>query len=255
MCTVILRVPEVASDPVRMLAVRDEDPDRPWQPLGAWWPETHPGVVGVRDLRAGGAWLAAEQATGRIGVLLNRQSPPLPDGVTAVTRGTIALDAVDGVEIRPTVAVQGFNLVSIAPDGVRVVMWDGVERRELPVGPGTHMIAHDDLDDPRTARIVAWHGAFAAASTDDAQPHGGTRTVGGPDAPAWAGEWLEILARSGELEPTDERAIVRDNRPLGYPTQSTLLCVASAGPGGVEVEYGEFAHPGLWNDMRLRPPV
>ena len=38
MCTVILRVPSVSGRPVRMLAVRDEDPSRPWQPLGAWWP-------------------------------------------------------------------------------------------------------------------------------------------------------------------------------------------------------------------------
>src|SRR5690606_4917677 len=69
MCTVIIRV---GAGEVRLLAIRDEDPERPWQPLGASWPETHPGVVGVRDVRAGGAWLAADPARRRLAVLLNR---------------------------------------------------------------------------------------------------------------------------------------------------------------------------------------
>ncbi|PNA34677.1 NRDE family protein, partial [Pseudomonas sp. MPR-AND1A] len=59
MCTVIVRVPDDPRHPTRVLAVRDEDPEREWNPLGDWWPEAHPGVIGVRDVRAGGAWLAA----------------------------------------------------------------------------------------------------------------------------------------------------------------------------------------------------
>jgi uncharacterized protein with NRDE domain len=55
-----------------VLAIRDEDPDRPWSPLGRWWPESHGGVIGVRDVRAGGAWLAADPGAGRLAVLLNR---------------------------------------------------------------------------------------------------------------------------------------------------------------------------------------
>ena len=54
MCTVIVHVPEDSTAAIRVLAVRDEDPARAWDPLGAWWPEL-PGVVGVRDTRAGGA--------------------------------------------------------------------------------------------------------------------------------------------------------------------------------------------------------
>ena len=69
MCTVVVRVPEPDGGPVRLLAVRDEDPARPWRPLGPWWPE-HPGVRGVRDDLAGGAWLAADDK--RLAVLLNR---------------------------------------------------------------------------------------------------------------------------------------------------------------------------------------
>src|SRR5690606_34070835 len=69
MCTVILEVPDDPAGHTRLLAVRDEMPDRPWDPPGFWWPEL-PGVRGVRDRQAGGAWLAAKGAS--FSVILNR---------------------------------------------------------------------------------------------------------------------------------------------------------------------------------------
>lgn len=233
MCTVIVRVPAVPGEPVRMLAVRDEDPARAWQPLGEWWPE-QPGVVGVRDVRAGGAWLAADAAAGRLAVLLNRESPPVPPGVAQVSRGGIVLDAVAGRLPHPTPAVLGFNLVSVDTAGVRVTMWDGESLRSVPVPPGTHMIAHHDLDDARSPRIVAWRDAFAAAAAD---------------------EWMSVLARSAQLDPGDDRAIIRDNNAHGYPTQSLLLCTASVAQRAVEVRYAELDRPGEWNPVTLVGPV
>lgn len=237
-CTVIMRVPVAPDEPVRMLAVRDEDPARTWQPLGQSWPD-RPSVVGVRDLRAGGAWLAADAADRRLAVLLNRASPPVPDGVAPVSRGGIVLDAVAGRMPHPDAAVLGFNLVTAAPGGVLVTTWDGRSMRSVTVPAGVHMIAHDDLDDPRTARITAWHDAFVeAAASDD-----------------WERAWLDVLARSARLGPDDDRAIIRDNRAHGYPTQSLLLCTASVGPDGVDVKYGELARPGMWNEVALAGPV
>ncbi|QAY60146.1 hypothetical protein ET475_09180 [Microbacterium protaetiae] len=233
MCTVIVRVPAAADEPVRMLAVRDEDPARPWQPLGEWWPE-QPEVIGVRDVRAGGAWLAADAADGTLAVLLNRESPPVPEGMTQISRGGIVLDAVAGRLPHPTPAVLGFNLVTVDEAGVRVMMWDGASVRTVPVPPGTHMIAHHDLDDVRSPRIVAWRDAFAAADAD---------------------EWMSVLERSAQLEPSDDRAIIRDNNAHGYPTQSLLLCTALVGPSGVDVRYAELARPGQWNPVRLAGPV
>lgn len=233
MCTVIVRVPAASGAPVRMLAVRDEDPDRPWQPLGAWWPET-PGVVGVRDVRAGGAWLAADAAAGRLAVLLNRPSPPVPDGMTRVSRGGIVLDAVAGRTPRPTAAVLGFNLVVVEPAAVRIVTWDGVSRTQTRVAPGTHMIAHHDLDDVRSPRIVRWRDAFAETDPD---------------------EWMSQLARTARLDPSDDRAIVRDNNAHGYPTKSLLVCTAAVGPAGVDVAYAAFDRPGVWNPVTLAGPL
>ncbi len=239
MCTVIVHVPADAQGPTRLLAVRDEDPARAWDPLGPWWPQQHPGVVGVRDARAGGAWLAADPAAQRVAVILNRadllEEDALGKGGIG-SRGHIVLDAVAGVPVADAPRTHGFNLVEATPDGVRVTMWNGAAVRSLDLAPGIHMIAHDDVDDPETARIIAWRDAFPAP---------------GPDDERWWTGWLDVLERTAELDPTDERAIVRDNRPYGYPTLSLLMCAASVSRDGVDVVYGEFDEPGEWNRPAL----
>lgn len=201
----------------RVLAVRDEDPDRPWDDLGAWWPETYPGVIGIRDRRAGGAWLAYDPATARLAVLLNR-ADVLADDLES--RGSLVLESVVG---RSPVAphTHGFNLVEVTASGVRVISWDGAELRTTDVAPGVHMIAHDDLDDPATARIAAWLPRFAATPAD---------------------AWTTLLAETAHLGPDDDRAIIRDNRTHGYPTQSLLFVTAD----GTDVASTVLDRPGHW---------
>ena len=231
MCTVIVHVPETPGAPRRLLAVRDEDPARAWDPLGAWWPES-PDVVGVRDRRAGGAWLAADPAAGRIAVILNRADIG-PDGDAPLeSRGRIVLDAVGGAALETPPHTHGFNLVELTATGATVTMWDGDALRRVELAPGIHMIAHDDVDDPATARIAAWRDAFDAPETVGEE---------------WRERWLDTLERTSAVGPVDDRAIVRDNRPFGYPTLSLLVCTASVGASGVDVRYGEFAEPGVWN--------
>jgi hypothetical protein len=241
MCTVIIQVGESPSDPIRILAIRDEDPARPWNPLGPWWPDTHEGVVGVRDVRAGGAWLAADPATRRLAVLLNRKDHSERDESELVSRGTIVLGSVAGERLPASPPTHGFNLVEVVPGGVRVTMWDGVALRSEALPPGTHMIAHDDVDDAATPRIAYWLDEFRRTPLGDS------------GSPSWWEPWMTVLGRSGELTPTDDRAIVRDNRPLGYPTLSTLICVAELSDTALEVHYGEFDHPGEWNTVSLTP--
>jgi len=236
MCTVIVHVPEDPAAATRLLAVRDEDPARAWDPLGPWWPDAHPGVVGVRDSRAGGAWLAADPAAGRLAVVLNRAELSDIDPAELGSRGHVVLDAVAGASPGERPRVNGFNLVEVDAEGARVSMWDGDALRVQHLAPGIHMVAHDDVDDPATARIVAWRDAFSAPE----------------DGPKWWLPWLDALERTAALDPTDERAIVRDNRPYGYPTLSLLVTAASVSPDGVEVVYGEFDEPGSWNRVELR---
>ncbi|MGD7732222.1 NRDE family protein [Propionibacteriaceae bacterium G57] len=234
MCTVVIRVPEPGAGPIRMLAVRDEDPGRPWRPLGSWWPD-HPGVQGVMDELAGGAWLAADDE--RLAVLLNRAGGA--EGPVFTSRGTLVLDSVAGRPLPDPLTTLGFNLVEVSADGARVTSWHGGAPQVVDLAPGTHMIAHDDVDDPSTARIAAWLDAFAAAPTDDPHHNGEGN---------WWDEWLAVLARTTSVGPLDDRAIIRDNRVHGYPTLSLLVSVASVGVGGVEVAMRTLAEPGQWNE-------
>ena len=182
MCTVVIRVPESAAEPTRVLAIRDEDPERPWNPLGRWWPEPHDGVVGVRDVRAGGAWLAADPETGRLAVLLNRADETQRPESELQSRGGIVLDSVAGHSPAAEPATHGFNLVEVEGARARVLTWDGVALRTTDLAPGTHMIAHDDVDDTGTPRIARWLGEFQSA------------------APAsegrWWMPWVDVLRRS-----------------------------------------------------------
>lgn len=237
MCTVVIRVPEAATEPTRVLAIRDEDPSRPWNPLGPWWPEAHNGVVGVRDARAGGAWLAADPESRRLSVLLNRADVSTRPEPELVSRGGIVLDSVAGTSPAGEPATHGFNLVEVDREGARITTWDGASLNTRHLSPGTHMIAHDDVDDAATPRIAAWLADFRA-------------TEPAPEGEWWM-PWLDILRRSAQLDPTDDRAIIRDNRPYGYPTLSLLACVASISSDALEVHYGELDRPGHWGGLDL----
>ncbi|WP_345751397.1 NRDE family protein [Microbacterium rhizophilus] len=249
MCTVVIRVPEPgSSEPVRLLAVRDEDPQRPWNPLGEWWPD-RPGLVGVQDRVAGGAWLAAQGP--RLAVLLNRAGEP--SGVRAEeveSRGGIVLASVAGTSPEGAPRTLGFNLVEVdgtsAGAEVAVTAWDGVALRRETLAPGTHMLAHDDVDDATTPRIAAWHHSFEDTAFADAP--GGVDDEWG-DGPEWWEPWIRVLGDSAMLDPSDDRAIIRDNHAHGYPTVSLLACVAEIRPDGSDVHYAQLERPGHWNAL------
>lgn len=229
-------MPPSPGRPIRVLAIRDEDPDRPWSPLGRWWPESHGGVIGVRDVRAGGAWLAADPDAGRLAVLLNRADVSSTPESQLVSRGGLALDSVAG-RSPENPRTHGFNLVEVQGVRAHVVSWDGIRIDATELSPGTHMVAHDGVDDPSTPRIARWLDDFAAAEL--------------PDGDRWWAPWIGVLARSTALESVDDRALIRDNRPHGYPTQSLLMCVASVSEGAVDVHYRALSEPGHWDDAEF----
>ncbi|MGO3146198.1 MAG: NRDE family protein [Leucobacter sp.] len=232
MCTAVIEVPRDPSGATRILAVRDEDPNRPWDPPGIWWPDTHPGVIGVRDRLANGAWLAAAPSRGIFAVLLNRApddgvQPQFSDHVHGphplLSRGALVLASAQGETVSDRPGTGHFNLVEVHGSGAQVTSWGGQQVVRTPLAPGVHMIAHQNVDDPSTARIERWLPEFQALA-------------GLPDA-KWREEWIALLDRTNELHPDDDRAIIRDNRVHGYPTQSLLVCTAevrggSSGSGG-----------------------
>lgn len=232
MCTAIIEVPLEPSKVTRVLAVRDEDPNRPWDPPGEWWHDALPGVIGVRDRLANGAWLAAAPARGRLAVLLNRAvddgttphfSHATPATTGLMSRGSLVLASTQGRQVADHPGTAGFNLVEVRGTTSTITSWDGRRLTHTPLEPGVHMIAHQDVDDVRTERIDRWLPEFQALA-------------GLPDG-QWREAWLALLERTRELSPEDDRAIVRDNRVHGYPTQSLLVCTAEVGARKVGLEY------------------
>lgn len=124
---------------------------------------------------------------------------------------------------------------STSPSAGVLSMLKGPESLDLEGSPLPREVGLD----PRTARITAWADAFTAASTSAVA-----------DGHWWDG-WLAVLARSSERDPEDDRAIIRDNRPHGYPTLSLLVSVASLSSDGVEVRMAALDEPGRWNDLTL----
>lgn len=232
MCTVIVRVPAHQSQSTRVLAIRDEDPTRPWHPLGPWWSD-RPGVVGVRDARAGGAWLATSSEAGRLAVLLNVGGPTSKPGLAS--RGEVVLDAVSDRIPKTPSRTQPYSLVSATGSEVTLTLSDGEDLETHRLPPGVHMLVNSATpNDNSFARVRRWLGEFRRTAPD------------GDDAD-WFAPWLEVLARSAALPSTDDAAIIRDNRPWGIPTLSLLFCTATVTDARVDADYVELARPGHWD--------
>ena len=232
MCTVVIEVPGDQATPIRLLAVRDEDPTRAWDPPGQWWPRNFPNTWGVRDRRANGAWLAYANQPGRLAVVLNRAAEVVEPSAGFTSRGTLVLDTIAGSVLQNPPSTPAFTLLDVHGGTAATVSWDGISLRRKLLAPGVHMIAHHDVNDQASPRIARWLPEFQALA-------------GTPDD-AWREAWLELLARSAELGPDDDRAIVRDNTAHGYPTLSLLACLAEIDESGVALGWAEFDPPGTW---------
>ena len=78
-----------------LAANRDEYLDRPTAPL-AWWPNTS--IVGGRDLRAGGSWMAVSRG-GRFAAVTNFRLGNAVVDPNAKSRGHLVLHVLNGVSV------------------------------------------------------------------------------------------------------------------------------------------------------------
>ncbi|SEL97071.1 NRDE family protein [Nonomuraea pusilla] len=167
MCTLVVRT----GPPLTLLGVRDEITDRPWEGAGEHWPE-YPGVIGGRDLKAGGTWLAVLPAARRAAALLNAYGAAAPEAVRR-SRGDLALRAVAAGTF-PDVDLtryDPFHLVLAGPSGARLHTWDGERLAATALPDGTSMVVNSGLD-PAHPRVQAHLPRFAAAAGWDALPEG-----------------------------------------------------------------------------------
>ncbi len=172
MCTLALYLRVFPEFPVVVAANRDEYLTRPAAPPVLLC--ERPRVVGGKDLKAGGTWLAINEY-GIIAGLLNRRSDTLPDPERR-SRGLLCLDALRHRSVdealRFVVAqdperYNPFNLLLASRQEAAVAHNRQGRIDATMLAPGTHLLTNLDVDDFECPRISRSFDRFAALA---AQP-------------------------------------------------------------------------------------
>jgi Transport and Golgi organisation 2 len=254
MCTAILSIEPGA--PVLLAGIRDEFTGRAWEPPARHWPE-YPGVIGGRDLVAGGTWLAVAPAARRVSTVLNGRGRAAPADRRR-SRGVLPLHAAAEGKLVPgdLAAFDPFLLISAEPDGAVLWAWDGEQLTERELGPGLHLVVNSglaaDLDHARAAgdepgrehemaRIARFLPRLRAATRPAPRP-------GPPAAQAW-GAWFPLVNGDGLVPDDPEALIVR--REFGdrmWGTTSVSLVALS--PAEVRYDFnGDPGDPSTWRPV------
>ncbi|MBF8221368.1 NRDE family protein [Halomonas sp. 328] len=185
MCLIALAHHPDAPHWLHLVANRDEFHDRPSAPL-ADWPDA-PQVIGGRDLRAGGSWLALHRR-GRLATVTNVRDPALVVPQRAPSRGELvhqALTCDDPEAWLGRLAAgeawryAGFNL--LVAEGRR--LWHLHRSRHAltlrRVTPGLHGLSNADLDTP-WPKLLATRQGLAESLDAGTWPDGALAAMGTP---------------------------------------------------------------------------
>jgi len=173
MCTLIAGIGVLGPGTLLVGANRDESPTRPSAEPGVLLEELR--VVGGRDLKAGGTWLAIRDAR-RVTALMNRRPHPddRRDPATFRSRGLLCLEAaalpsaptsrradagaVDAwlasvLELARRDPYGDCTLVGLRTDGEGWAMRIGrLPTAVTRLAPGWHVITHQEINDPDEPR-------------------------------------------------------------------------------------------------------
>ncbi|MDK2760789.1 MAG: NRDE family protein [Sphingopyxis sp.] len=226
MCVVAL-AHHVHSDwPLVLIGNRDEFHARPSAPLAAW--DDGSGIVAGRDCQAGGTWLGAHPASGRLVVITNvRGAAPDP---AKESRGALVVDMLrgEGRFADPAAAdldrFNAFNLFAVGGDGAR-----RLTNRPVPaiaaLAPGIHALANEPVDQP-CPRAERLGRALEQALGSGAAPETLLDMLMAQDAPALflhgdiygtRASTLIAVAANGTARMT-ERRYEKGGRPAGTTT-------------------------------------
>ena len=168
MCTLAIFVRQLPGLPLVIAANRDEFLDR-----AATAPallSLSPRIVGGRDLRAGGTWLAISEHGVAAG-LLNRRTHALPDAskrsrgelpMLALAAGSAAA-AATRIRALAGDAYNAFNLLVADRDGAWVAQNHAGGIRVTPLDRGVHLVSNLDVNDPTCPKIAHSHTRFVSA--------------------------------------------------------------------------------------------
>jgi hypothetical protein len=254
MCTAVVRLEPDAAWPILLGFVRDEERSRTTHAPDHWWPE-QPTVLGARDERAGGTWLAVDLGSRDIAFVQNQIGPHVsfPDASASPSRGRLPLAALadgdfDVASLDALDTYQPFHLVHVrAGDSPTATwwQWSGASLERLELQPGIHLVASRGLDLPGERERRATHlERFANAATPDPDPALDPRG-------AW-GEWIDLLD-GRDAQPGDLGGIVLHSvpeRPAFGTVGATLVGIAADGRVRYDVNDTTSVSPDAWSQVR-----
>jgi hypothetical protein len=259
MCTAVV---SVAAGTVLIAGVRDEFVRRAWQPPGRHW-EEYPGLIGGRDLLAGGTWLAVAPAARRVACVLNARGRMAP-AESRRSRGMLPLQAAAGeVPDRGGLAdFDPFHLLTAVPGSAALWSWDGERLIERELPRGLHIVVNGGLgadllteaatgremeaDRIEAARAAHFLARLRVAALPDPRP-------GSSLTQAW-GEWLPLVNGDG-IGNSDPRAlIVRRDLGDGRIWGTTSISLVALSPDGVRYDFtGMPGDPAAWYPVPVTP--
>lgn len=156
MCLIVVGLAATARYPLLVAANRDEQHARPTQ-SAEWWPQ---GLLGGRDLLAGGTWLAVD-ARGRFAAVTNIRDPARVAGLRS--RGALVAEFLTGNQ---PAHVYGAEVVNEghAFGAFNLLLYDGLELHfasnrtaAVRLGSGLHSFSNAPPGTawPKTASAVA----------------------------------------------------------------------------------------------------
>ena len=177
MCTALLSIDD--NGRVLLVGVRDEMLARAWEPPARHWPGL-PGLVGGRDLQAGGTWLAVSPDDRRVACVLNGRGQQAP-AATRRSRGGLPLRAALGkpLDRSALTGLDPFHLLVAEPGRATIQSWDGRDLLDRELDPGLHLavnsglasdlhpprpaVGHPDAGNPATRNPATWQPETQAA--------------------------------------------------------------------------------------------
>lgn len=250
-CLGLLRFDPDAEWPVLLTSIRDEFLARPAEPPDAWWPQDHPGLVGGKDGRAGGTWLAVDPVLRQVAAVYTPGKPTAPDSGLR-SRGEIPLLALraagsgDPQLIVPS-QYEPFSLLVAGADLVTWSVWKDGEWSVTQIEPGMHALNNWGLDVvDASARQARWRPQFGAAVPASV-------SMSGSSQDSWA-SWIDLLAHEPEPEKEDSLFLLRTVKDEGYGTKSASLI--AIGPDALRYDSTERPwEPETWSRVDLGAPA
>jgi hypothetical protein len=275
LCTALISVDPDGAVPVLLAFARDEMAGRGWLAPARHWPD-RPGLVGGRDQREGGSWLAvgtgsvvgrggagpvAEPA--RAACVLNGFGRPAPVE-RRLSRGRLPLAAAEGALVHrlDLPRYDPFQLL-VAESGsttVTLFSWDGSKLAEERLGRGVHLVSNRGLEIDRAdlpavparaerlidARVRHFRPLLQRTRRPTPEPGRGTTRQ------AW-GDWMRLAEGDG-LDPGDVRALI-GRHDWGHGDVWLTSSVSLVALGRRTVRYDVNLEPGAgeWQEVSLVP--